>query len=173
MAKTLIAFFSRADENYFGGAMRYVKVGNTEIVAGIIKDLIPADTFKIEMKNPYSPVYMTCIEEAKKDLRAKARPELVSMPESIDEYDTVILAYPNYWGTMPMAVYTFLENFDFSGKTILPLCTNEGSGMGSSEREIKKTCPGANVKKGLPITGSAAASSKSSVERWLKANGLM
>ena len=173
MAKTLIAFFSRADENYFGGAMRYVKVGNTEIVAGIIKDLIPADTFKIEMKNPYSPVYMTCIEEAKKDLRAKARPELVSMPESIDEYDTVILAYPNYWGTMPMAVYTFLENFDFSGKTILPLCTNEGSGMGSSEREIKKTCPGANVKKGLPITGSAAASSKSSVERWLKANGLI
>ena len=173
MAKTLIAFFSRADENYFGGAMRYVKVGNTEIVAGIIKDLVPADTFKIEMKNPYSPVYMTCIEEAKKDLRAKTRPELVSMPESIDEYDTVILAYPNYWGTMPMAVYTFLENFDFSGKTILPLCTNEGSGMGSSEREIKKTCPGANVKKGLPITGSAAASSKSSVERWLKANGLM
>ena len=173
MAKTLIAFFSRADENYFGGAMRYVKVGNTEIVAGIIKDLVPADTFKIEMKNPYSPVYMTCIEEAKKDLRAKARPELVSMPESIDGYDTVILAYPNYWGTMPMAVYTFLENFDFSGKTILPLCTNEGSGMGSSEREIKKTCPGAVVKKGLPITGSAAASSKSSVERWLKANGLM
>ena len=173
MAKTLIAFFSRADENYFGGAMRYVKVGNTEIVAGIIKDLIPADTFKIEMKNPYSPVYMTCIEEAKKDLRAKARPELVSMPESIDEYDTVILAYPNYWGTMPMAVYTFLESFDFSGKTILPLCTNEGSGMGSSEREIKKTCPGADVKKGLPITGSAAANSKSSVERWLKANGLI
>ena len=173
MAKTLIAFFSRADENYFGGAMRYVKVGNTEIVAGIIKDLIPADSFKIEMKNPYSPVYMTCIEEAKKDLRAKARPELVSVPESIDEYDTVILAYPNYWGTMPMAVHTFLESFDFSGKTILPLCTNEGSGMGSSEREIKKTCPGATVKKGLPITGSAAAGSKSSVERWLKANGLI
>ena len=173
MAKTLIAFFSRADENYFGGAMRYVKVGNTEIVAGIIKELIPADTFKIEMKNPYSPVYMTCIEEAKKDLRAKARPELVSMPASIDEYDTVILAYPNYWGTMPMAVYTFLENYDFSGKTILPLCTNEGSGMGSSEREIKKTCPGADVKRGLPVTGSTAANSKSSVERWLKANGMI
>ena len=153
--------------------MRYVKVGNTEIVTGIIKELIPADTFKIEMKNPYSPVYMTCIEEAKKDLRAKARPELVSMPASIDEYDTVILAYPNYWGTMPMAVYTFLENFDFTGKTILPLCTNEGSGMGSSEREIRKTCPGADVKRGLPVTGSTAANSKSSVERWLKANGMI
>ena len=106
MAKTLIAFFSRADENYFGGAMRYVKVGNTEIVVNKMKEMIDADTFKIEMKNPYSPVYMTCIEEAKKDLRAKARPELVSMPASIDEYDTIVLAYPNYWGTMPMAVYT-------------------------------------------------------------------
>ena len=173
MAKTLIAFFSRADENYFGGAMRYVKVGNTEIVANIMKDLIPADTFKIEMKDPYSPVYMTCIEEAKKDLRAKARPELVSMPESIEEYDTIVLAYPNYWGTMPMAVFSFLEAFDFTGKTILPLCTNEGSGMGCSERDIKKTCPGADVKKGLPITGSQAANSKTSVQKWLSANGLL
>ena len=173
MAKTLIAFFSRADENYFGGAMRYVKVGNTEIVANIMKDLTGADTFKIEMKDPYSPVYMTCIDEAKKDLRTGARPELVSMPESIDEYDTMVLAYPNYWGTMPMAVFTFLEHFDFSGKAILPLCTNEGSGMGSSERDIRRTCPGAEVKKGLAITGSAAANSKSSVERWLSANGLL
>ena len=173
MAKTLIAFFSRADENYFGGAMRYVKVGNTEIVVNKMKGMIDADTFKIEMRNPYSPVYMTCIDEAKKDLRAKARPELVSMPDSIDAYDTVILAYPNYWGTMPMAVYTFLEAFDFTGKTILPLCTDEGSGMGSSERDIRRTCPGAEVKKGLAITGSAAANSKSSVERWLSANGLL
>ena len=163
MARTLIAFFSRADENYFGGAMRYVKVGNTEIVCNIMKELIPADSFKIEMKNPYSPVYMTCIEEAKKDLRSKARPELVAVPESIDQYDTIVLAYPNYWGTMPMAVFTFLEQFDFSGKTILPLCTNE----------IKRTCSGATVKKGLSITGSQAANSKSSLQRWLKANGLL
>ena len=173
MAKTLIAFFSRADENYFGGAMRYIKVGNTEVVCNIINELIPADSFKIEMKEPYSPVYMTCIDEAKKDLRAKARPELVTMPDSIDEYDNVVLAYPNYWGTMPMAVFTFLENFDFTGKTIIPLCTNEGSGMGSSERDIKKTCPGADVRKGLAITGSQAANSKGSVEKWLKSNGLM
>ena len=96
MAKTLIAYFSRADENYFGGAMRYIKVGNTEIAVGKIRELIDADTFKIEMKEPYSPVYMTCIDEAKKDLRAKARPALVSMPDSVDAYDTVILAYHNY-----------------------------------------------------------------------------
>ena len=172
MAKTLIAFFSRADENYFGGAMRYVKVGNTEIVVNDMKEMIDADTFKIEMKDPYSPVYMTCIDEAKKDLRAKARPELVSLPDSIDEYDTVVLAYPNYWGTMPMAVFTFLENFDFSGKTILPLCTNEGSGMGSSERDIKKTCPGAALKSGLAVTGSEAANAAGRVKKWLAANGL-
>ena len=173
MAKTLIAFFSRADENYFGGAMRYVKVGNTEIVCSIMKDLIDADIFKIEMKAPYSPVYMTCIEEAKKDLRAKARPELVSLPESIDAYDTIVLAYPNYWGTMPMAVFTFLEAFSFTGKTILPLCTNEGSGLGGSERDIRRTCPGAEVKAGLSITGSKAADSAESVKRWLSSNGML
>ncbi len=171
MAKTLIAFFSRADENYFGGAMRYVKVGNTEIVAGIMKELTGADTFKIEMKNPYSPVYMTCIDEAKKDLRENARPELTSYIDSIDGYDTIILGYPNYWGTVPMAVATFLERYVFDGKTILPFCTNEGSGMGSSERDIKKYAKGADVKKGLSITGSQAASSKDAVKKWLAANG--
>ena len=173
MAKTLIAYFSRADENYFGGAMRYVKVGNTETVCELMKELIDADSFRIEMKAPYSPVYMTCIEEAKRDLRSNARPELVSLPESIDGYDTVVLAYPNYWGTMPMAVFTFLEAFDFSGKTVLPLCTNEGSGMGSSERDIRRACPGAKVEKGLSITGSQAANSAGSVRKWLAANGLM
>ena len=172
MAKTLIAFFSRADENYFGGAMRYVKVGNTEIVVNLMKEMIPADTFKIEMKNPYSPVYMTCIEEAKKDLRNQARPELTNYPDSIDAYDTVVLAYPNYWGTFPMAVATFLTRYDFSGKTILPLCTNEGSGMGGSELGIRKLAPNANVKKGLPVNGSSVKNSGPSVERWLKANGL-
>lgn len=173
MSKTLIAYFSRADENYFGGAMRYVKVGNTEIVCGLIKEMTGADVFRIEMKNPYSPVYMTCIDEAKKDLRAKARPELVSVPDSLDGYDTVILAYPNYWGTMPMAVFTFLESFDFSGKTILPLCTNEGSGMGGSEKDIKKACPGAILKSGLSVTGSRAAGSKADVKKWLSANGII
>ena len=168
MAKTLIAYFSRADENYFGGAMRYVKVGNTEIVCNLMKELIDADSFKIEMKNPYSPVYMTCIEEAKKDLRAGTRPELVALPESIDGYDTVVLAYPNYWGTMPMAVFTFLEAFDFAGKRILPLCTNEGSGMGGSEKHLKKVCPDAKIEKGLSITGNQAAQSQDKAAKWAK-----
>ena len=172
MAKTLIAFFSRADENYFGGAMRYVEVGNTEIVVNQMKEMIDADTFKIEMSKPYSPVYMTCIDEAKKDLRANARPELTHYLDSIDEYDTIVLAYPNYWGTFPMAVATFLERYDFSGKTILPLCTNEGSGMGSSERDLKKYAPGAEIRNGLPITGSRAGGSTSAVQKWLNTNGV-
>ena len=173
MTRILIAFFSRADENYFGGAIRSVKVGNTEIVAGIMKELIDADTFKIRMKDPYSPIYMTCIDEAKKDKQENARPELVSYPDSIDEYETIVLGYPNYWGTFPMAVATFLERYDFTGKTILPLCTNEGSGMGSSESDIKKSAKGATVKSGLAITGSRAESSKEAVKKWFAANGLI
>ena len=173
MSNTLIAYYSRADENYFGGAMRYVKMGNTEIVVNNMKELIDADVFKIEMKEPYSPVYMTCIDEAKKDLKSNARPELVLYPESLDEYDTIILAYPNYWGTYPMVVATFLEHFNFDGKTILPLCTNEGSGMGGSERDLKKALKGATIKSGLSINGSSAAESKPAVEKWLSANGLI
>ena len=95
------------------------------------------------------------------------------MPDSIEEYDTVILGYPNYWGTMPMAVFTFLEGFDFNGKTILPLCTNEGSGMGGSERDIRNTCKGAEVKPGLSISGSSVGSSDAQIEKWLKTNGLI
>ncbi len=173
MSKTLIAFFSRADENYFGGAMRYIKAGNTEVLVNRMKEMIDADIFKIEMKNPYSPVYMTCIEEAKKDLRENARPELTHYLDSIDDYDTIILAYPNYWGTMPMAVLTFLERYDFSGKTILPLCTNEGSGMGSSERDLQKYTSGAEIRKGLSITGSKASESDEEVKKWLRVNGLI
>ena len=172
MAKTLIAFFSRADENYFGGAMRYVKTGNTEIVVNGMREMIEADCFKIEMKTPYSPVYMTCIEEAKRDLRAQARPELTNYLESIDDYDTIILAYPNYWGSFPMAVATFLERYNFTGKTILPLCTNEGSGMGHSEKDIANTAKGATVKRGLAITGSRAAQSKADVQKWFAENGM-
>jgi flavodoxin len=173
MAKTLIAFFSRADENHFSDGMRYIEVGNTEIVVGKIKELIDADVFKIEMKTPYAKDYKTCILESRRDLQTKARPELVSMPESIDEYDTVILAYPNYWGTMPMAVFTFLEAFDFSGKTILPLCTHEGSGMGASERDLRHVCHGVKVQNGLAIRGSSIDESKPQIEQWLKANGLL
>jgi flavodoxin len=171
--KTLIAFFSRADENYFGGVYRYIDVGNTEVVANQIKELTGADSFMIEMKTPYAADYNTCINQAKKDKNAGARPELATELDSIGEYDTIILMYPNYWGTCPMPVFTFLEKYDFTGKTILPLCTHEGSGMGGSERDIAKIVKGATLKKGLPINGSSVDSAKPKVEKWLKENGVI
>ncbi len=116
---------------------------------------------------------MTCIDEAKKYKQNNARPELTGYLDSIDEYDTIVLGYPNYWGTFPMAVAAFLERYDFTGKTILPLCTNEGSGMGSSESDVKKSAKGATVKSGLAIPGSKAADSKDAVKKWFAENGLI
>lgn len=173
MAKPLVVFFSRAGENYFGGTLRYTAVGNTETACGILETLLPVDRFQIEMQEPYSPAYKTCIEQAKRDLQADARPALVRYPASLDAYDTIILGYPNYWGTVPMAVKTFLERYDLTGKRILPLCTNDGSGMGSSVRDIQKCAPGADVRPGLSIRGSAAADSRGGIRRWLAANGLL
>ena len=94
----LVAFYSRADENYFGGAYRYIEVGNTEKAAKMIAELNGADLFKIEQRVPYAKDYNTCIDQAKKDKQAGARPELVSMPENLDAYDDIYLCYPNYWG---------------------------------------------------------------------------
>ena len=168
MAKSLIAFYSRADENYVSGQLKMLKVGNTEKVAHILQKLTGADLFKIEQTEPYSRGYNDCIEQARDDQRRNARPKLKEYPESLNEYDEIYLCYPNYWGTMPMAVFTFLGKYDFSGKKIYPLCTHEGSGMGSSERDIKRVCPTAILGGGLAVKGSSAENSASAVESWLK-----
>lgn len=166
MAK-LVVFYSRADENYFGGAYRYIPVGNTEKVANMIAEVTSAELFKIEQQVPYAADYDTCIKQAKKDLQAKARPALVSIPDNLDSYDEIYLGYPNYWGDMPMAVYTFLENFDWNGKTIHPFCTHEGSGLSRTERKIQDACKGATVTSGLAILGSSVEHSKATVEKWV------
>lgn len=132
----LIAYFSRADQNYFGGRLKNISVGNTEQAARILEKITGADMFKIEPVQPYSKDYNICISQAQEDQLRNARPELTHYPESIDQYDVIYLGYPNYWGTMPMQVFTFLEHFDFNGKTICPFCTHEGSGMGRSEADI-------------------------------------
>ena len=119
-----------------------------------------ADLFKIEPLHPYAADYDTCIAEAKQDLQSKARPELVSYPESLDGYDTVYLGYPNYWGTAPMHVF-------FSGKTIKPFCTHEGSDMGHSPRDLRAACPGANIARGLAICGSSVHGAENSVKSWI------
>lgn len=167
MAK-LIAFYSRADENYFGGSYRYISVGNTEKAARMIAEITGGELFKIQQKTPYAADYSTCIAQAKKDLQAKARPELTILPESLDGYDEIYLGYPNYWGTMPMAVYTFLEAFDFSGKTIHPFCTHEGSGLSKTEQDIAKAAKGAHLEKGLAIHGSSVNSARSMIESWCR-----
>ena len=164
----LIAFYSRGDENYVNGIIKTLSKGNTEIAASILQKLTGADVFRIEPTQPYSKDYNECIAQAQEDQRRGARPELKHWPESIDGYDTVYLGYPNYWGTMPMAVFTFLMHFDFSGKTIKPFCTHEGSGLGSSVEDIRKLCPGAKVDKGLAIRGGNVVQSKKEFETWMK-----
>lgn len=167
MSDKLIVYYSRADENYVSGALKMLPVGNTEIAAGYIKELTGADMFKIEQKDPYSAGYNECIAQAQEDQKKDARPELVNMPDSIEKYSEIYLCYPNYWGTVPMAVFTFLDNFSFEGKTVKPLCTHEGSGMGRSEGDIKAHCKGAKVEKGLAIQGSSVVTSKSQIEKWI------
>ena len=166
---SLIAYFSRADENYFSGALRVIPVGNTEIASELLQKITGADRFKIEPLVPYSKSYNECINQAQEDQRRGARPELAEYPDSLDEYDTIYLGYPNYWGTMPMAVFTFLEHFDFTGKTICPVCTHEGSGMGHSEQDIRRLCPGAKVEKGLAIHGGSAKNAEDALKKWAKA----
>ena len=166
--KKLVVFYSRAGENYFGGQYRSVAVGNTEKVANMIAEAAGAARFKIQQKAPYADDYQTCIRQAKADQQAKARPELVSLPDSLDGYDEIYLGYPNYWGDMPMAVYIFLEAFHWTGKTIHPFCTHEGSGLSGTEQKIARACKGARVADGLAICGCEVDGSKDIVLRWLK-----
>lgn len=169
--ESLIVYFSRAHENYVDGAIRDLEVGNTEVAANLLRELTGAELFKVEPNKEYSGDYNACIAEAQADQRRDARPELKSYPESIEGYRDIYLAYPNYWSTMPMPVFTFLEHFDFTGKTILPLCTHEGSGMGSSEKDIKRLCPGAKVEKGLAIRGGRVKQAKPEIRAWLSQIG--
>ena len=158
MAKTLIAFYSRRGQNYVNGSIRDLEKGNNEVNVEKIKaQLNAADVFRIDNVTKYSPDYMVCIEEAKEELRAKARPELSAKVEDMDQYDTIILGYPNWWGLPPMAVFTFLESYDFTGKKIVPFCSHEGSGLGGSIRQIKMAVPDANLTAGVAIHGADAS----------------
>lgn len=166
--KTLIAYFSRKGNNYVGGNIVNLPVGNTEVAAKKIAELTGGDLFEIKTVHSYSEDYTTCTEEAKQELQEKTRPELVSDVPDISGYDVVYLGYPNWWGTAPMGVFTFLESADFSGKTIKPFCTHEGSGMGHSEADIEKVCPAAKVERGLAIRGGSVSRAGKDIESWVK-----
>lgn len=168
MSRILIVYYSRKGENYWGGSIKKLVKGNTEIVAETIAEAVGGDLFEVDTVKPYSEDYHTCTEEAKRELNANARPELKKYMDSLDGYDTIFVGYPNWWGTMPMAMFTFLEKYDLGGKKIVPFCTNEGSGMGRSETDLKKICTGASVEKGLAVRGSAVEKSGKKVSEWAK-----
>ena len=160
--KSLIIYFSRADENY---AVGYIDKGNTEIVAEYVQELTGADMFKVEPEIPYAKDYKTCIEEAKQRIGNAPIKEKLS---DISAYETVFVMSPIYWGTYAPEVETALEGLDFSNKKVRIICTHEGSGLSGMPADVRKMCKGADVDvKGLAIKGSQAKESKDKVKAWL------
>ena len=168
--KILVAFFSRMGENYFPGSIRSIEKGNTHMAAQMIAQALGADLFEIEAAEPYSDVYKECVMRAKQEMDLDARPALVRDTD-ISAYDVIFLGYPNWCGTMPRPVWTFLESHDFTGKLLCPFCTHEGSGLANSPADIKKLAPGADLQEGLAIKGSQVRDGDATVEHWSK--GLM
>ena len=157
--KALVAYFSRT--------------GNTREIAGQIHDKVGGDMFEIVTINPYPSDYNKCVEQAKLELEKGYRPELKTMVKNIDSYDVVFIGYPNWWGTVPMALSTFFSKYDLSGKTIAPFCTHEGSALGRSEKDIVRLCPHSTVLDGLAIHGADVKKARNDVSAWLHKLGLM
>ena len=162
MSKSLIVYFSRADENY---AVGYIDKGNTEIVAEYLQELTGAEMYKAEPSVPYAKDYKTCIEEAKQRIgNAPVRGKLTD----ISAYDTIYILSPIYWGTYAPEIETAIEDLDWNGKTVRVISTHEGSGLGSMVTDVKRICKGANVQmSGLAIKGSKAKESKDIIANWL------
>ena len=153
--KNLIIYYSRRGQNYVNGSIKSLAKGN-------------ADVFEVDTVKPYDKDYMVCIEEAKAELRAKARPELKEMLDDISKYDNIFVVGPNWWGVYPMALYTQLEALDFSGKTVHYVVTHEGSGLGGVPKTIPNACKRAKIGASLAVQGGSAPSSRAQVENWAK-----
>ena len=150
------------------GGVRFLERGNNEVIVDKIKAALPeADVFRIETVKKYKEDYYELIEEAKQELRAKARPALKADID-ISKYDTIYLGWPCWWGTYPMCVATFLEAHDWTGKTVIPFTTHEGSGFGSGLRDLSAALPSATVKKGLSIQGSQVGTASTQIETFVK-----
>ena len=168
MAKTLIAFYSRRGQNYVDGSIRNLEKGNNEVIVEKLKaQLTGADIFQLETVKQYAADYYACTQEAKEELNAQARPALKADID-ISTYDTIYLGWPCWWGTYPMCVATFLEAHDWTGKTVIPFTTHEGSGFGSGLRDLKAAIPQATVKKGLSIQGSKVKTAGKQIEEFIK-----
>lgn len=168
MMSDLIIYFSRSGENYFGGVLKNIEKGNTEVIAEYIQEFTGGDLFKVEPEEGYPEDYMECIDIAKKELEGNSRPKLKETLEDISTYDTIYVGFPNWWGTLPMPMFTQLEQLDFTGKVIKPFVTHEGSGFGSSQKDLNKLCNGAQIKNGLSIAGAKVYDSADIVRNWVE-----
>ena len=164
---SLVLVFSRADENYVVGT---VEVGNTMVPAQMIAEKTGADLFEIERVAAYPTGYDDCCDEALEEQRAGARSELKALPD-IAGYDTIYFGFPCWWGDLPMPVYTAIEALDWTGKTISPFNTHEGSGESGMFSTLASECAGATVTEGLTMTGGTAQNDRgeaeSKVDAWL------
>ena len=182
--KILVAYFSRVGNTVWEDGVDAVSsaslnvqngefYGNAQLLAQMAQQVTGGDLFLIQTVETYPSAYRDTTDQASVEQSNNARPALASHVENMEQYDTIVLIYPNWWGTLPMPLYTFLEEYDFSGKTILPLCTHEGSRMGSSVSAIAQLCPGATLLDGLDIRGSSAPSAQSEVEAWINNSGIL
>lgn len=160
----LVAYFSRTGENYNVGK---ISKGNTRIIAEMIAEETGGKLFQIEPVNPYPDEYNACVDIAKTEKENKSRPAIKG-DIAVEEYDVIYIGYPNWWGDMPMPVYTFIEKHDWQGKTVIPFCTHEGSGLSDTENKIKKACDGATVLNGLAIRGTTAQKSQEQARKTTK-----
>lgn len=165
--KTLVVFFSRTGENY---AVGNINKGNTHIIAEMIAGETKGKLFQIEPAKAYPDNYQKCVDVAKQEKESKARPAIKD-DIAVENYDVIYIGYPNWWGDMPMAVYTFIEKHNWSGKTVIPFCTHEGSGLSGTESKLKASCKGATVLKGLAVRGATAQNSqeqaRKTVANWI------
>jgi flavodoxin len=166
--KTLVVFFSHAGENYSVGN---IEVGNTKIVADYISEITGAEQFEIVADKDYDMPYMELIEVAKQEANNRELPAMVGGLEHLDQYDTVFIGGPVWWGTYPQVMFTFFRDYDLNGKTIIPFTTHEGSGLASCVDDVKEAYPNAVVKPGFAIYGHEVRSGRAKVEKWLKGLG--
>ena len=169
----LLAYFSRAGENYFNGGRKRLSVGNTEVVAGMIGRLAGCDVHRIEAADPYPDAYDPTVERNVREQNADARPAIANPLASIERYDTVILGSPIWNVRAPMIMSTFVEGLDFAGKTVHPLTTYAMSGLGTTERDYAASCRGASLGEGLAVRGEEVADARPAVEAWLRRIGLL
>ncbi len=163
--KTLVVFFSHAGENYSVGN---IEVGNTKVVADYISEMTGADQFEIVADKDYDMPYMQLIEVAKQEANNNELPPMVGKLENVDQYDTVFIGGPVWWGTYPQVMFTFFRDYDLNGKTLIPFTTHEGSGLASCVEDVKEAYPNADVKPGFAIYGHEVRSGRNKVEKWLK-----